>query len=678
MLPAMAAASSATGFSAGLLGRLPAELTIGTPAQATDVLANDGSVIATFFSQNRDSVPLSQMSLYVRDGIVSIEDGRFYEHGGIDPTGILRALAATAGGGRQGASTITQQYVNNVIIQSHIAAGRPDQVRLGAAKSLGDKIREMKLAITLEKSYSKDQILQGYLNIIYFGHNVYGIEAASQYYYGVPAKDLALTQAATLAGVINSPSFYDPVAEPEHAVGRRNLVLDKMQEQGKITAAAHDSAVQAPIGLNLHPVPHGCVAAVMAPYFCDYVQRLILNNPAYGADEAARRSVLYRGGLTIRTTLDPKLQQIAQDQVNATIAGTDPLQRGTELVSIQPGTGKILTMAQNTAYNPAPGPGNYMGNFALPTSDANGRPLDGAGGFQVGSTIKPFIFAQWLNAGKSMNTLLNGAVRDYPPGFPWKNTCGTTSGSYDPATGTHLLPNDDPRHYYTMSVLQGLYQSINTITFQSASGLDLCKVQKMTTAAGIRDGHTNKPYDFSNISNLIGSVDVAPLTMANAYATFASGGIYCTPTALVSITDSQGKSLPVPRADCHRTIDPNVAAGVTYALKNVLTKGSGYKMPVDKTRYDIFAKTGTTDGNTMTWTVGATAGIATASWFGSYKGNGPQWVNQNITINGRYFAGVNGSDLAGGQWGRFMNAAAPRFNTNDFAYPAPAMLARTR
>jgi membrane peptidoglycan carboxypeptidase len=200
----------------------------------------------------------------------------------------------------------------------------------------------------------------------------------------------------------------------------------------------------------------------------------------------------------------------------------------------------------------------------------------------------------------------------------------------------------------------------------------------MTTAAGIRDGHTNKPYDFSNISNLIGSVDVAPLTMANAYATFASGGIYCTPTALVSITDSQGKSLPVPRADCHRTIDPNVAAGVTYALKNVLTKGSGYKMPVDKTRYDIFAKTGTTDGNTMTWTVGATAGIATASWFGSYKGNGPQWVNQNITINGRYFAGVNGSDLAGGQWGRFMNAAAPRFNTNDFAYPAPAMLARTR
>ncbi|MCB5292943.1 transglycosylase domain-containing protein [Arthrobacter sp. SO3] len=677
MIPAAAVAGSAAGFSARLVESLPDELKIDTPAQTTTVLANDGSVMATFFSQNRDSVPLKQMSPSLRDGIVAIEDARFYEHGGIDPTGILRALAATAGGGRQGASTITQQYVNNVIIQSHIAAGRPDQVKLGAAKTVGDKIREMKLAVALEKTYSKEQILQGYLNIIYFNHNVYGIEAAAEYYFGVHAKDLNLPQAATLAGVINNPAYYDPVAEPEHAIARRNIVLDKMLEQGKITAAAHDDAIKSPIGLNVHPAPQGCMAALMATYFCDYVQRLILNDPAYGADEDARRGVLYRGGLTIRTTLDPGLQQIAQDQVNATIAGADPLQRGAALVSIEPGTGKILTMAQNTAYNPATGPGNYMGNFALPATDANGQPLDGAGGFQVGSTIKPFIFAQWLNAGKSMNTVLNGAVRDYPPGFPWKNTCGTTTGSYDPATGTHLLPNDDPNHYYPMTVLQGLYQSINTITFQSASRLDLCDVQKMTTAAGITDGHTNKPYDFSNISNLIGSVDVAPLTMANAFATFASGGIYCAPAALTSITDSHGNPLPVPGRDCHRSLDPAVAAGVAYALKNVLTRGSGYNIPVDKRRYDIFAKTGTTDGNTMTWTVGATAGIATASWFGSYKGTGPQWVNQHITINGRYYDGVDGADLAGGQWGRFMDAAAPQFTTRAFPRPPASMLAHS-
>ena len=172
MMPAAAVAGSAAGFSAGLVANLPDELKIDTPSQSTDVLANDGSVIATFYSQNRDSVALEQMSPYIRDGIVSIEDARFYEHGGIDPTGILRALAATAGGGRQGASTITQQYVNNVIIQSHIAAGRPDLIHLGAAKTVGDKIREMKLAVSLEKTYSKEQILQGYLNIIYFNHNV--------------------------------------------------------------------------------------------------------------------------------------------------------------------------------------------------------------------------------------------------------------------------------------------------------------------------------------------------------------------------------------------------------------------------------------------------------------------------------------------------------------------------
>ena len=204
-----------------------------------------------------------------------------------------------------------------------------------------------------------------------------------------------------------------------------------------------------------------------------------------------------------------------------------------------------------------------------------------------------------------------------------------------------------------MTVLQGLYQSINTITFQSADPAGLLRdPENDDRGREYMDGHTNKPYDVSKISNLIGSVDVAPLTMANAFATFASGGTYCKPIALVSITDSQGKQYPVPSAGCHQTISPDVAAGVTYALKDVLTKGSGYYIPVNKNSYDIFAKTGTTDCNAKTWTIGATSAIATASWFGSYKGTGPQWANQNITINGHYYAVVNGADLAGSQWAR--------------------------
>ena len=674
-LPGAAVAGTAVSSSIGTFDRLPDDLDLNAPPQSSTVLASDGSVIATFYTENRMPVSLAKMSPFIRDGIVSIEDARFYQHGGIDTTGILRAIVATAQGGRQGASTITQQYVNNMIIESLVAQGKSDQVKLGSAKTIGDKLREMKLAIALETKYSKDQILQGYLNIVYFGNGAYGIDAAANEYFGVPASALTLPEAAALAGVVNSPVYYDPLTEPDHVVARRNEVLDKMLQQGHITAAEHDAAVKAPIGLNPHPSSQGCFGAVTAPYFCDFVQRLILNDPAFGADETARKKLLYLGGLTIHTTLDPKLQKVAQDQVDASMAAADPLQRGSSLVSVQPGTGKVLTMAQNTVYNPSAAPGNYTGNFALPEKDANGQPLDGAGGFQIGSTMKPFIFAEWLNSGKSMATQLDGSVRVYRAGYPWKNSCGITTGSYDPALGQTPLPNDDPNHYYRMSVLQGLYQSINTITFQSAAQLDFCNIQKMATAAGVTNGHTNQPYGLSSIASLIGTQDVAPLSMANAYATFAAKGVHCDPIALDSVTGPHGRNYPVPGADCRQAIDPGVAAGVTYALKNVLTKGSGYNIPVNKS-YDIFAKTGTTDGNTMTWTVGATSGIATASWFGSYQGIGPQWVNQDITINGKYYAAVDGADIAGGQWGRLMNAAAPQFSTAPFAMPPASMLGR--
>src|SRR6478609_1520777 len=346
LLPATAVAGTAVSSSIGMFGRLPDDLDMSAPPAASRVLASDGSVIATFYAENRAPVALAKMSPFIRDGIVSIEDARFYQHGGIDTTGILRALVATAQGGRQGASTITQQYVNNMIIESLVAQGKGDEVKLGYAKTIGDKLREMKLAIALETKYSKDQILQGYLNIVYFGNGAYGIDAAAHEYFNVSAAQLTLPQAAALAGVVNSPVYYDPLTQPDHVVSRRNEVLDKMLQQGKISQADHDAAVRAPIGLNVHPASQGCAGAVSAPYFCDYVQRLILNDPAFGPDEDARKKLLYLGGLTIRTTLDPALQKVAQDQVNAAMAASDPLQRGSSLVSVQPGTGKVLTMAQ--------------------------------------------------------------------------------------------------------------------------------------------------------------------------------------------------------------------------------------------------------------------------------------------------------------------------------------------
>ena len=673
LAPAAALGSTVAGASVSFFDQIPSDLDLEPPARKSQVLAKDGSVIATFYSQNRTPVDLEQMSVYIRDGIVAIEDARFFDHGGIDPTGILRALYVNAQGGRQGASTITQQYVKNVLLLSPAAgANGADNTTTDASRTIGDKLREMKLAIALEEKYSKEQILQGYLNLVYFGNGAYGIQAAATTYFGVPASDLTLPQAASLAGVVNRPAYYDPLTEPGHVVGRRNEVLDKMLQQGYISPGQHDKAVASPLTLNVRNIPHGCAEAT-APYFCDYIQRLILNDPTFGADEASRRTLLYQGGLSIHTTLDPGLQHSAREQVKASLPATDPLQRGAALVSVQPGTGKILAMAQNTLYDPTPGLGHYTGNLTLPEKDSNGNPLHGAGGFQIGSTMKPFVFAQWLNSGRSMNTVLDGSVRIYKAGYPWKNSCGTTTGSYDPALGQTPLPNDDPNHYYPMTVLTGLYHSINTITFQSAARLDFCNIQKMATAAGIKNGHTNKPYDLSSIASLIGTQDVAPLDMATAYATFAAHGVHCTPIALESVTRPDGHTYSVPAANCRQTIDPDVAAGVTYALKPVLTKGSGYNIPVNKEQ-DIFAKTGTTDGHTQTWTVGATTGIATASWFGSYKGFGPEWANENITINGKYYIGLDGANIAGTQWAHLMNAAAERYPGHRLPPPPPSML----
>ena len=204
------------------------------PSQSTTILAADGSVIANLYAENRTRVSLDQMSPYIKDAIIAIEDSRFYEHGGVDTTGILRALVSTARGNKQGASTITQQYVNNVINSSLEAEGKGDEVLLnGVNKGVGDKLREMKLAIALEKKFTKEQILEGYLNIVFFNRDAYGIEAASKFFFSTTAKDLTLPQAALLAGVVNSPSYYDPIAHPDNAKVRRDLVLHAMLSPGQ-------------------------------------------------------------------------------------------------------------------------------------------------------------------------------------------------------------------------------------------------------------------------------------------------------------------------------------------------------------------------------------------------------------------------------------------------------------
>jgi membrane peptidoglycan carboxypeptidase len=677
LVPTVAATGVAVSDSIKFFNNLPSDLTVDPPSESTRVLSADGKTIATFFAENRVKVRLDHMSPYIKDAIVAIEDRRFYEHAGIDPQGILRALVSNlTSGGRQGASTLTQQYVTNVLNESLVSEDRGDQIVLNGQKSMADKIREMKLAVELEKRFTKDQILEGYLNIVFFARDAYGIEAASRYFFNTTAKDLTLPQAALLAGLVNSPSFYNPALHPDNAIQRRNQVLGRMLSSGTITQAEHDAAVAAPVRLKITPGMQGCAGAEMAPYFCDYVSHLILNNPAYGAVVAERERKLFRGGLTIRTTLDSRLQLAAQAQVDAT-AGANPDKWGAAMVSIAPGTGKILAMAQNTVFLPAPGKFDTQLNFNVDSKDANGNDLNGAGGFQPGSTMKPFTFAEWLNEGKSMATMVDASRRSYPLGFPWKSSCGRVLGAYSTSQkalgAADDLQNNDAGYYRRMRVDYGLYNSINTATFAEAAQLDFCGIQKMVDAAGIHSGVDNARVNMHQLGNLLGAIGVAPLHLANAFATFANDGKYCTPIAITAVNDAAGRKLPAETSACHDAIKPEVARGVNAVLQDVLKRGSGvYIKPKVQDRFPTAAKTGTSNTNGATWVVGYTSGLATASFFGDTL-QGQKRPGQNITVNGKFYKAIDGYMLAGPQWANYMLKVAGYYPAVAFPKPPESM-----
>ncbi|MDQ4503937.1 transglycosylase domain-containing protein [Sinomonas sp. ASV322] len=679
IMPAAAVVGSAAGGTAQIFDRLPSELIVAPPGQVTRILAADGSQLATLFSENRTPVKLDDMSPNIKNAIVAVEDYRFYEHGGVDMSGILRAAVANLRGGRQGASTITQQYVTNVLNDARVAQGRQNEVVVnGQQKGYGDKLREIKLAIALERQYSKEQILEGYLNIVFFNRNAYGIQAASQYYFSVDAKDLSLTQAATLAGLVNGPAFFDPIQAPEASAKRRNLVLGAMLEHGYINQRQYDEAVASPLQTKASPPRQGCAYAAQAPYFCDFVVNQILGDSAYGSTPEERARTLSRGGLTIKTTLDPRLQGPAQDQVDST-AGANPDTWGASLVTVQPGTGKILAMAQNTRMLKDQGLDFVTAyNFNVDAHDAGGNDLGGAGGFQPGSTMKPVTLSAWLGEGRATNQYVDASRRRYGLDHPWKTTCSPVTGSYDSSQqGSLDLQNDEPTWYRRMTVREGVYQSINTATFASAAALsDFCNIQRAADSLGIHKGEgQGKKLDLSTLGNLLGGENVAPMTMASAFATFAANGTYCEPISISEVTDSRGKRLGGQAQRCiESAVKPDVAKAVTNVLEDVLTKGSGLNIkdaggrPI-KVGVPVAAKTGTNQYNSQTWVVGYTRGLATASFFGEAL-NDPSLRNgRDVWVNGRHYRSVDGAFIAGPQWAQYMQKAAPLFDRGDFDPP---------
>jgi membrane peptidoglycan carboxypeptidase len=514
---------------------------------------------------------------------------------------------------------------------------------------------------------------------VFFNSDAYGIEAASRYFFSTTAKDLSLPQAALLAGLVNSPTFYNPVLNPDKSIVRRNQVLGEMLRQRMITQAQHDEAVATPIELKVSPERQGCANASMAPYFCDYISHLILNNPAYGASLIERQRKLYRGGLTIVTTLDSRLQAAAQAQVDGT-AGPNPDRWAAALVTVQPGTGKILAMAQNTVFLPEPGKFDTQLNFNVDAKDPQGNDLNGAGGFQPGSTMKPFTFAEWLNEGKSLTAEVDASRRVYPLGFPWKSSCGKVMGAYSTAQNNPELgaaddlQNAEEGFYRKMPINYGLYNSINTATFASATQLDFCGIQKMVDAVGLHSGLDGAPINMHQLGNLLGGTGVAPLHMANAFATFASDGRYCTPVALVEVKDATGGSLPAQPVECRDAVKPDVARGVNSVLQDVMKVGSGVWInPKVHTRMPVAAKTGTSNTNGATWVVGYTTGLATASFFGDAL-EGQKRAGQNVTINGTFYPRLDGYMIAGPQWANYMLNVAPLYPAAPFPPPPPSMI----
>ncbi len=650
VLPSVAVADGTTDLAVQAFEDLPTELERPPLSQRSTLHAADGTPLAVFWAENRDVVPLDAIAEPMRDAVVATEDKRFYRHGGIDPEGMVRAFVRNLQHPQrtEGASTLTQQYIKNVLVERAVRQGdlaAADAAReASGAEGYARKLREAKLAIALEKELTKDQILEAYLNIAQFGVNTYGVEAAAERYFSKPASDLTYLEAATIAGVTQSPTATDPLRNPEAAQERRDVVLALMREQGYISRAERDEGLATPIAETLHPTEPvvGCMGAGAAVpgsgFFCDYVTKLIRDDPAFGETEAERVDLLYRGGLTITTTLDPREQTIADEQVRAGVPVDDPSGVATALVTVEPGTGRITSMAQNRVYNTTEEHGDRETAVNYSTDFRYG----GGSGFPPGSTFKPFTLAQWLKEGHSLSETLNATRFSYR--FSEFSAPCTV---LEPST-EYRFGNAEGRGG-VMSVLDATRNSVNSGYIAMASQLDLCGIMDTASALGIhRAGGRSGDGPFDPLpANVLGSQSVAPLAMASAFAGFATGGTACTPVAITSVVDADGRALPVPGSSCTPALEPRIANAVNHALQNVWSGTASTAPPP----FPAAGKTGTTSHNEHTWFVGYTPLRATAVWVGHAEGTVPM---QDVVINGRYIRNVYGSSVAVPIWMGFM------------------------
>ncbi len=702
-VPALAAANIGADAAKTTFDGLGDELADVVLPQRTEVYANDrtyaedgtvtnaGTLLATFYTQNRVIVPLSDISVQLQHAVVATEDRRFDQHNGVDPQGMTRALVLGVlepdGSRQQGASTITQQYVKNVLIQDALDKAETDAQRQAAynqatiahgTEGYARKLREARLAIALENRLTaelghdgaKQKILENYLNIAQFGTSVYGAEAAAQYYFSTSAKDLTYLQAATIAGITQNPTKWDPTRhadDPGPAQGRRNTVLGLMHDQGYITDDEYTTGIEQPILETLRPdgISVGCGHAEEtvrgAGYFCDWVSKIVVKDPAFGDSAEARAEVWQKGGLTITTTLDPRIQTEATEEVQSSVPAGDPSGVVQAMAVVEPGTGEVKALAQSTNWT-ATNQG-VAGESAINLNVA--QPYYNNQGFQPGSTFKAFTLLAWLEAGHSLGDVVNGSPQTFS--MSQYTSCDGRMGGK-----SFTMGNSPPSAGGMMTVADATKNSVNVAFMNMATKLSLCTIMQRAADLGVvkanptylsgdKKGEPIRgengeyipvPFNDHVPVNVIGTDNTTTLQMAGAFASFASGGVFCTPIAITKVVDTGGQDRKVPDAGCHQEIDPSVANTIAYAMSGVW---SGTMSSVGSPGFPAAGKTGTSNNNEYTWFVGYTPRLAAAvAVSGSLKGF--KSANRQ-TIAGHRYGVVYGATIAGPTWKRFITRA---------------------
>ncbi|MDT0141815.1 transglycosylase domain-containing protein [Microbacterium sp. PRC9] len=724
--PAVALTSTAAERAITMFDNLPSVLEIDKlmlPSNFyyTDPATGQPQLMTQFLEQDRTPVNFDQINPVMYDALLSSEDPRYYQHGGIDLIGTTRALLSNAQGGgeTQGGSSVSQQYVKNVLIQKceqnaetvyetdkdgnrvlDEATGQ-DKVKLTSEQALRQcwvdattaegsegysrKLQEMRYAIALEQKYSKNDILLGYMNIANFGGITYGIEAAARHYFNTTAANLTVAQAATLAGMVQNPNNYridrpggsifasdgtsfnkapDGVIDEGAKLGvldslvasgeiteeqklaaadgytstkvRQLYVLSRMLDDGKITREQYVEAAVWPISPDVVEPKTGCANAGGAAYFCQYVKYVILNDAAFGETPDARRDTLQRGGLNVYTTLDPRVQGPAEQAMATYAPSYIEMRQGTTLpntgrfgsttVSIEAGSGRVLSMAQNTQFSEDAANSDDW-NYSAQVY-AGDQTYGNSKGFSAGSTFKLFTLLDWLEKGKSVNETLNGTLRV----FKKMTYCGQTS-----ATGaTKPTGNFGGDRGRMGTPMQFTASSLNTGYLAMAEKLDYCDIGKVATKMGVIDTYENEPVDMNTLNSVIGTESVSPLAMAEAYATVANNGTYCQPKVIDRVTDSEGSDLPVPQRTCSQVLDPKVAATAAYALQGVMNGGTGAQgKPRDNV--PLIGKTGTHE-ELQSWLIESSTKVATATWAGNVQGGGD--IFKTYTADGLRLADI--------------------------------------